>query len=428
MPKELPPRNKAGRFTKKISSDQLASTPDLTHEPEATTSSSTPRDLPIESPSPIPAVVPRSPLTFPLPVRHSIPGAFSPLADSTESPESPIKSSIPFSTLVARESSRSSPSSVSFSSFRTPSPVSLPEFEVDLDSSTSYGPIVSDPDLALAFASSPSSDSSRTVSPTPRKTSSTFSVNSRASKFLSSRPDPPSTPSSSVPSSAPSSSAASSVQSQSLAPSRTQQALQTLPLSSTASASPTLVITPVAPSLPPVVPAPPPIVSTQPPAPPVHLPAASVPSATPTMAANPTGPSAMPYAKDNKAPYFSARPGDSLDDFLRDFEELATTCGLSVQQKLETILRYIPPDLRDLWKILDGYSTHDWAEFRRALARLYRSTSMQAKYSKQKVIRFRTLQQPVTKAQRRRRTSILLGIPHFLSTTHRGHANHHGRT
>ena len=106
------------------------------------------------------------------------------------------------------------------------------------------------------------------------------------------------------------------------------------------------------------------------------------------MAANPTGPSAMPYAKDNKAPYFSARPGDSLDDFLRDFEELATTCGLSAQQKLETILRYIPPDLRDLWKILDGYSTHDWAEFRRALARLYRSTSTQAKYSKQKLYDF----------------------------------------
>ena len=72
----------------------------------------------------------------------------------------------------------------------------------------------------------------------------------------------------------------------------------------------------------------------------------------------------MPYAKDNKAPYFSARPGDILDDFLREYEELATTCTLTDQQKVETILRYIPPELRDLWKILEGYSMHDWAAFK----------------------------------------------------------------
>ena len=96
----------------------------------------------------------------------------------------------------------------------------------------------------------------------------------------------------------------------------------------------------------------------------------------------------MPYAKDNKAPYFSARPGDILDDFLREYEELATTCTLTDQQKVETILRYIPPELRDLWKILEGYSTHDWAAFKRSLAKLYRSTSTQAKYSKQKLYDF----------------------------------------
>jgi hypothetical protein len=66
------------------------------------------------------------------------------------------------------------------------------------------------------------------------------------------------------------------------------------------------------------------------------------------MAANPnTGPSAMPYAKDNKAPYFSGRPEDTLDDFLREYEELATTCTLTPQQKVETILRYVSPQLRD---------------------------------------------------------------------------------
>lgn len=79
----------------------------------------------------------------------------------------------------------------------------------------------------------------------------------------------------------------------------------------------------------------------------------------------------MPYTKDNKAPYFSARPGDLLDDFLREYEDLATTHVLTPQQKVETILRYIPPELRDLWKILEGYSTHDWGLFRQSLAKLY---------------------------------------------------------
>ena len=83
----------------------------------------------------------------------------------------------------------------------------------------------------------------------------------------------------------------------------------------------------------------------------------------------------MPSARDNKAPYFSGQVGDPLDEFLREYEELATTCTLNNQQKVETILRYIPSDLRDLWKILDGYATHDWTLFRQSLEKLYQSTS-----------------------------------------------------
>ena len=96
----------------------------------------------------------------------------------------------------------------------------------------------------------------------------------------------------------------------------------------------------------------------------------------------------MPYAKDNKAPHFSARPGDSLDDFIREYEELANTCTLNDQQKVETILRYIPHELRDLWKILEGYTTHDWTVFKRSLAKLYRNTSTMGKYTKQKLYDF----------------------------------------
>ena len=96
----------------------------------------------------------------------------------------------------------------------------------------------------------------------------------------------------------------------------------------------------------------------------------------------------MPYPKDSKAPYFSGRPGDPLDSFLREFEELANQSALTAQQKLETILRYIPPTLQDLWKILEGYSANDWPAFRRSLEKMYRNTSVQAKYSKPKLYEF----------------------------------------
>ena len=83
------------------------------------------------------------------------------------------------------------------------------------------------------------------------------------------------------------------------------------------------------------------------------------------MAANPAaGPSVMPYIKDNKAPHFSGEVGEQLDDFLQEYEELATTCTLNNRQKVETILHYILPKLQDLWKNLEGYSIHDWTIFR----------------------------------------------------------------
>ena len=373
MPRKLPPRDSRGKFIKKAPSDEPISTPVRTRESEASTSQSESRDPPIESPSPVPAAVSRSPLVFPPPVRHSIPGAFSPLADSPT--ESPIKSPIPFSTLIARQSSLLSPSSVPFSSSRTPSPISLPESVVSPDSSTSFGSVAPDlnPDSdsdhdPVSPTSSPSSlTSSQTVSFASRTSPSLFSVNLRAAQFLSSRPDPIPTLYPASFSSISSSSATSSASSQSSFPS-SNQTQQPLFQTSTVLPSSTLILTPVVPTQPTtvststqtvpsppstvtpapplVVPAPPPNIPVPPPAPPVLLPAAPiVPAIVPIMAANPAGPSAMPYVKDNKAPHFSAHPGDSLDDFIREYEELANTCTLNDQQKVETILQYIPHEL-----------------------------------------------------------------------------------
>jgi hypothetical protein len=83
------------------------------------------------------------------------------------------------------------------------------------------------------------------------------------------------------------------------------------------------------------------------------------------------GPATMPPPRSHRAPYFSGRVGDLIEDFLNEYEELANSCGLTDCQKVETIIRYIPLTLQDLWKSLDGYLVHDWTDFRRVLKDIY---------------------------------------------------------
>ena len=133
------------------------------------------------------------------------------------------------------------------------------------------------------------------------------------------------------------------------------------------------------PPLPPILPLPPSVL----PLPPVLLP--HVLPIQPVIMAAPGGPAAMPPTRSHHAPFFSGHVGDPLDDFLREFEELAISCTLMDQQKIETVICYILNDLRDLWKILEGYATHDWALFRQLLEQTYETTSAQSRYSKQKL-------------------------------------------
>ena len=100
------------------------------------------------------------------------------------------------------------------------------------------------------------------------------------------------------------------------------------------------------------------------------------------------GPAGMPSTRDTKAPKFSGEVEESLDEFLREYEDLAASCTLDDQQKCETILRYVPEELRHLWKLLGGYSTHDWAVFRQSLERLYQNAAANALYTKQKLYDF----------------------------------------
>ncbi|KAH8987703.1 hypothetical protein EDB86DRAFT_3082037 [Lactarius hatsudake] len=376
MPKQskLPPRDPlTGKFLKNTPSVSLSSDPPLDpsiREREPSPSSSTHSDS-IESTSSSTASTPRPSLTFPNPICHLIPGSFSPLVDS------PSETLAPVSTLISKRFA--SPSLICIPSTRTPSPVSLSRAPSELSSISS--------DLSSSSASS-----SSTVTLVPRS-SAILPVNFRASQFLSSRPDPPSTqsqinldptPSSQASSSstpAPSSSLLSTAPTTPQPPDAT-----TITVASTSSAPlvhppSTLPAPPIVPPTPPA----PPILPTLPALPPV-LPA---PLPLVAMAANPPpGPTAMPSTCECKAPFFSGRVGDPLDEFLWEYEELATTFALTPQQKVETVLRYIPHDLRDLWKILDSYATHDWALFQQSLERIYEGTLAQSRHSKQKLYDF----------------------------------------
>jgi len=73
-----------------------------------------------------------------------------------------------------------------------------------------------------------------------------------------------------------------------------------------------------------------------------------------------TGPAAMPAALSHHAPYFSGEGGESLDDFLHKYEELADGYGLMERQKVDWVIRYMAHSQQDLWKSMEGFMISDW--------------------------------------------------------------------
>jgi hypothetical protein len=108
----------------------------------------------------------------------------------------------------------------------------------------------------------------------------------------------------------------------------------------------------------------------------------------PTSQRSASGVSAMPPPRSSRAPYYSGRVGDPIEDFLDEYNELAESCGLTERQKVEAIIRYIPLTLRDLWKSLDSFQLHDWADLRTTLEDIYDGTSSLSRHSGQKLMEF----------------------------------------
>jgi hypothetical protein len=79
-----------------------------------------------------------------------------------------------------------------------------------------------------------------------------------------------------------------------------------------------------------------------------------------SLATKPIGVAAMPLARSSRALHFSGTNSESLSDFLREYENLADSLGLSKEEKINTILCYVPRALQSLWLELRGYLVKDW--------------------------------------------------------------------
>src|SRR5258708_7357934 len=106
---------------------------------------------------------------------------------------------------------------------------------------------------------------------------------------------------------------------------------------------------------------------------------------SPALPRHGTGPAAMPSPRSSRAPHYSGSVDDSMEDFLREFEELANSCGLTNHQKVETVTCYTTSALREFWKSLDGYVALDWRDLKRELLELYAGTSALRRHSEQQL-------------------------------------------
>ena len=96
----------------------------------------------------------------------------------------------------------------------------------------------------------------------------------------------------------------------------------------------------------------------------------------------------MPAARSHHAPYFSGEGGESLDDFLREYEELADGHGLTERQKVDWVIRYVARSQRDLWKSMEGFVVSDWSDLCDELRGTYLEAPLEHRYSKRKLSDF----------------------------------------
>ncbi|KAI9438398.1 hypothetical protein BJY52DRAFT_1129658 [Lactarius psammicola] len=96
----------------------------------------------------------------------------------------------------------------------------------------------------------------------------------------------------------------------------------------------------------------------------------------------------MLAAQSQKAPRFLGQDDEILSEFLREYEDLADGNGLLERQKVETVLRYVPCSLQNLWKMLPGYHNTRWRQFQDQLEELYPNIEAQTRCTRQGLTEF----------------------------------------
>jgi hypothetical protein len=130
----------------------------------------------------------------------------------------------------------------------------------------------------------------------------------------------------------------------------------------------------------------------------------------------------MPSARSSKAPHFSDDEDELLTEFLREYEDLADGCRLTPEQKVGTILRYIPRTLWHLWTMLPGYRAGDWDDFRANLEEIHPDITASSRHTKQGLETFRKLS---AKSRIRDEADVLKYYRNFLTVASPLLANHH---
>ena len=90
----------------------------------------------------------------------------------------------------------------------------------------------------------------------------------------------------------------------------------------------------------------------------------------------------MPGPRSHHAPFFSSDANVPITNFLREFTSLADACGLTDRQKVDAILRYVPPKTFNFWTTLPGYAAKDWTTFSTSLEEMYPDTEAYTCYTK----------------------------------------------
>ncbi|KAH9170961.1 hypothetical protein EDB89DRAFT_1224214 [Lactarius sanguifluus] len=99
------------------------------------------------------------------------------------------------------------------------------------------------------------------------------------------------------------------------------------------------------------------------------------------------GPAAMPSPRSRFAPYYSGR-ANTFEDYLEEFEGRAYDCALTDPQRVDVIIRYVAPSLRDFWRSLNGYRSHDWPLFRQSLINVFGSTTPRPQVMRQRLLNY----------------------------------------